>query len=399
MLSLKKGVVSVFMTKVLVAFIGLLTVIITSKFLGAQGRGAVSLFTASVALVQLFCDFGSSSALINLSYKINQWKLWLSAVLWIALIGACAYIVSFFIEIEYIIWVPITAVLFSVLNVNNLMLMGNRMVIQRNIILVLQPLLLLLLFAFFIYYGAFDKVAYPVAFVMGLIISLIFSFLFIAPKLKIAANELPIFQFEKEILTQGFWVQGGQAIQFLNYRINFFILVLFMGSAALGIYNNAIVIAESLWILGHSLGQMMHMKILNSDSPIEHRNLTMRMLLLSFAGTSLMLAVLLFIPLTFWEWLFSKEFNEMKELFYWMAPGILVFSISNILNHFFHAKNQFKFILLVNLVGLIVGVLVSLICIPIYGLIGACIAWSAALLVSMLVYLYRFFTAHNLKDA
>jgi O-antigen/teichoic acid export membrane protein len=399
MLSLKNGVASVFFTKVIVALVGLLTVIITSKVLGAQGRGAVSLFTASVALVQMFCDFGSSSALINLSYRINQWKLWLSAVWWILGICAFATVFSFYLETSFIQWVPLSALLFSLLNLNNLLLMGNRMVNQRNILLVVQPILLLIFFLGFIQFNLFPTASYPMAFTVALFVTLLISFIWIASPLKLAQKQLPKFQFETQILSQGLWVQGGQAIQFLNYRINFFILVFFMGNTSLGIYNNAIVIGESLWILGHSLGQMLHMKILNSDNPIEHRNLTMRMLLLSFAGTSLMLIILLFIPATFWEWLFSKEFVEVKMLFYWLAPGILVFSISNILNHFFHAKNQFKFILLVNLIGLVIGVVVSLICIPLYGLQGACIAWSAALLMSMLMYVSRFFSAHNLQDA
>jgi len=399
MLSLKSGVVSVFLTKVIVAFVGLLTVIITSKVLGAQGRGAVSLFTASVALVQMFCDFGSSSAIINLSYRINQWKLWLSAVWWILGICAFATVFSFVLDTSFIQWVPLSALLFSLLNLNNLLLMGNRMVNQRNVLLVIQPVLLLLFFLAIIQFNLFPKAAYPMAFTLALLLTLCLSFIWISSPLKLAQKQLPKFQFETQILAQGLWVQGGQAIQFLNYRINFFILVFFMGNASLGIYNNAIVIGESLWILGHSLGQMLHMKVLNSDNPIEHRNLTMRMLLISFAGTSLMLVALIFIPASFWEWLFSKEFTEVKQLFYWLAPGILVFSVSNILNHFFHAKNQFKFILVVNLAGLAIGVIASLICIPLYGLQGACLAWSAALLMSMLMYVMRFFSAHNLQDA
>ncbi|MDI1233718.1 MAG: polysaccharide biosynthesis C-terminal domain-containing protein [bacterium] len=391
MLSLKKGVVSVFITKVLVAFIGLLTVVVTSRYLGAQGRGTISLFTSSVALVQLFCDFGSSSAIINLSYKINQWKLWLSAAIWILIIGLFAYLIAFLVPIEYVFWVPIVAVLFSVLNLNNMLLMGNRMVVQRNVLLVLQPVLLLIIFTGFVYFEYLINIAYPMAFLLAVSLTFLVSAFFIVPKLKAAASQMLSFRFEKQILTNGLWVQGGHAIQFLNYRINFFIIVFFIGNAALGIYNNALVIAESLWILGHSIGQMMHMKILNSDNPIEHRNLTFRMLLLNFSGTMVMLVVLLLIPVSFWEWLFSKEFGRIKILFFAMSPGILFFSISNILNHFFHAKNQFKFILVVNLVGLFVGITGSFIFIPLYGLVGACISWSSALTVSMLFYLYRFF--------
>ncbi len=389
MQSIKKGVINVFVTKVLVAFAGLVTVILTSKYLGAEGRGVVSLFTSSVALLQLFCDFGSSSALINLSYRINQRRLWLSALLWVFFISLLSYgFIYFFADIAYIFLVPVAAFFYSILNIHCLLLMGNRMVTKRNILLVIQPVLLLIFFIAYFFNSGLGVGAYPIAFITALFISVMISWQFIQNKLQ--AESQGKFIFEKQILTQGFWAQGGHTIQFLNYRINFFLIVFFLGNAALGVYNNAIVIAESLWILGHSMGQMMHMKILNTESDIEHRRITNKMMVYNFAGTIVFLIVLLYLPASFWEWLFSKEFTSINGLFIWLAPGIICFSISNILNHYFHAKNQFKIIVWCNAIGLLVGLVLCIFFIPVYELKGASMAWSAGLFVSMLVYLQQY---------
>lgn len=389
MLSIGKGVVSIFVTKVLVAFIGLVTVILTSRWLGADGRGVVSLFVTSVAFLQLFCDYGCSSVIINLSYHRNRYRLWQSALVWAILICILSYVfILFFKDIPYVMYVPIGAFLLSVVNVHNHLLMGNRQVNKRNIILVVQPLLLLLLFTLLFFLGDKSIVAYPMAFIAGALISSVLSYGMIAGLLKSTKKE---FQFEEEILRQGFWVQSGHAIQFLNYRINFFLIVFLIGDAALGVYNNAIVLAEALWILGHSIGQMLHMKILNTTQADMQRRLTIKLLLYNIGGTLLMLAVLLAIPANFWAYLFSKDFVQIQELLYWLAPGVICFSISNILNHYFHANNQFKWIVLCNICGLIAGTLSCYFLIPEYGITGACMAWSIALGAAMLVYLVLFY--------
>ncbi len=399
MLSIRKGVISVFITKVLVAFIGLITVVIASRYLGAEGRGMVSFFTSSVALLQLFCDFGSSSALINLSYTYRSYILWLSAILWV--LGICILGTLFllgFTNFDFVYWVPAAAFLFSFLNINGLLLMGNQKVFQRNVLLVLQPFLLLLFFVVIFFYTNTVQ-AYPIAFLMALLIAGMVSYQMLLPTLRGSKKESLLgFKFEAQVIKAGFWAQSGHAIQFLNYRINFFIIVFFMGNAALGIYNNAIVIAESLWILGHSVGQIMHMKILNSTSDSEHRTITNKMLFYNFAGTFLMLMVLLLLPSTFWEWLFSKDFSGIKPLFFYMALGIICFSISNILNHYFHAKNKFKTIAICNITGLLVGVSFGIWFIPQFGLMGASMAWSSGLFASMCIYIFAYFKRNKMTD-
>ncbi len=389
MLSIGKGVVSIFVTKVLVALLGLATVILTSQWLGAEGRGVVSLFVTSVAFLQLFCDYGCSSVIINLSYHRNQYRLWQSALVWVMMICTLSYVfVLFFKEIPYVMLVPVGAFLLSAVNVHNHLLMGNRQVNKRNIILVVQPLLLLGLFAGLYFWGNKDVSAYPMAFIAGSLISSVLSYGSIAKMLKASKKA---FQFEEEILRQGFWVQSGHAIQFLNYRINFFLIVFLIDDAALGIYNNAIVLAEALWILGHSMGQMLHMKILNTKDVVEQRRLTMKLLFYNLGGTVLMLVVLLLIPAEFWAYLFSKDFGQIKELLLWLAPGVVFFSISNIINHYFHAKNQFKWIVWCNICGLVAGTIACYLLIGEYGITGACMAWSAALGVAMLAYLILYF--------
>jgi O-antigen/teichoic acid export membrane protein len=199
------------------------------------------------------------------------------------------------------------------------------------------------------------------------------------------------FEFNKRILSNGFWIQTSQVIQFFNYRFCFFVIAIYIGESHLGVYNNAIVLAESIWILGHSMGQMLHMKILNSTDDKVQRQLSLKFIGINLLGSSFLLLLLIIIPNSFWDFLFSKDFSSMSQLFPYLALGILSFSVSNIINHYFHAKNNFKVILWSNLFGFLIGGISAFALIPNYKLIGASWSWSLGLLGGMLVYIVAFF--------
>jgi O-antigen/teichoic acid export membrane protein len=389
MVAIKKGILSIFLSKVIVGILGLLTVVVLSNYLGTQGRGQISLFLSSVALLQLIIDYGNNTSIINLSYQYNKLNLWKSAFAWILLVSILAQLIVFFIpSFLFLYLVPITALLYSLFNLNNLILMGQQKVNQRNALLITLPLLLLLFFVLLFFVNHQSITAYPLAFILALCVSLLLSVKFVMPFLSPPEGH---FEFNKRILSNGFWIQTSQVIQFFNYRFCFFLIAIYIGESQLGIYNNAIVLAESIWILGHSMGQMLHMRILNSDDDNSHWQLTLKFIGINFLGSLLLLLLLIIIPNSFWEFLFSKDFSSMSQLFPYLALGILSFSISNIINHYFHAKNNFKIILFSNLFGFVMGGISAFVLIPQYELLGAAWAWSIGLLGGMLLYLGAFF--------
>lgn len=387
-MTFKKSIFFTFVSKVSVSVLGLLMVVLISRNLGAEGRGHLSLFVSSIALVQLFADFGNSSAIINLSYKINQRKLWLSSLIWISGICLLSFgVILFLRHLPYYFLIPFAAFLFSAINLNQMLLMGNQEVKKRNLSLLIQPISLLILFMGLFFYGDFGINSYPIALTFALIISFTISLFLVKKYLQ---NNGERFAFEPLVLKQGLLVQGAQAVQFFNYRLNFFLIAFLINDAALGLYSNAIVICESIWILGHSIGQIQHVKILNTISEKEQVTLTTRLVYVNILGTGAICVVLAFIPNSFWVLLFSKDFAQMSDLFIYLFPGVMAFSISNIYNHYFHAKSDFKRIFKYNLIGLLLGVVSALVLMPLYGIYGACMSWSLGLIISMVFYLLGF---------
>jgi O-antigen/teichoic acid export membrane protein len=381
-LTFRRGILSTFIAKVAVAILGLVMVILVSRNLGADGRGQIGLFMSSVALLQLFNDFGNSTAIINLSYQLPNRKLWASSIAWILLICFLSYpVLLFFDNLPFVYLIPPAAFLYSAINLNQMLLMGNRRVMQRNISLIVMPALIIPGFLILFHFGNLDISSYPTALFIALITSLLISRIMLG---KVLGSPTRKFVFEKAILKQGFWVQSAHTLQFLNYRLNFFLVAFIIGDAALGIYNNAIILCESIWILGHSIGQMQHLKILNSADPLEHIKLSKKLIGVNFLGSLVLCICLYLVPNGVWTYLFSSDFESMRSLFIYLIPGVLCFSVTNIINHYLHAKNQFKKILACNGIGLLVGLSTALLLIPEYGLEGASISWSAGLATSMI---------------
>lgn len=389
MSSFFKGIVSNFVSKSLVAGLGLLTVIMVSRYLGPEGRGRIGLFMSTVALVQLFCDFGNSSAIINLSYKYARRNLWLSSLIWIA--GTCLLsflILLFFTSIPYWYLIPLAACLYSMINLNHLILMGMQDVHKRNLSLLILPLGLMGLF--FIQSQMLGKfeINYIMALFVALVLGVVISYRFARPALLLVDTT---FVFETEILKQGFWVQSAQAVQFLNYRLNFFLVAFFIGDSSLGIYNNAVILSESTWILGHSIAQMQHIKILNTTGESNHLKITHSMMGYNFLGTFLLVLGLFLLPQEFWTLLFGFGFEDIRMLLLLLSTGVISFSLSNIINHGLHATDRFKAILACNAIGLTTGLMAALHYIPTIGLNGAALSWSIGLFFSMLAYLFVYF--------
>lgn len=364
-------------------------VVLISRELGPEGRGVIGLFMSSVALIQMFCDFGNSSAIINLSYTHSVKNIRFSALVWIAGVCLASYPVLyvFFSEIPFVSLIPPAAFLLSWYNLQNLLLMGQRKVHSRNLNLVLLPVLLIIFFVTALQLHGKQTDSYLLAWFPAVAATLFSG----AAKMgKISSGTQEKLRFEPEILKNGAWVQSAQSIQFLNYRLNFFLVAYFIGEAALGVFNNAVIISESVWILGHSAGQMLHMNILNTTDEKKHLSLTRKMTLYNLTGSAILCLVLLAIPTDFYITIFGTGFEGMGALFPWLIPGVICFSVSNIINHFMHAKGMFRQILLCNAFGLLTGLVSSLVLIPSNGLSGAALAWSAGLFASLLFYLFRF---------
>ena len=157
--------------------------------------------------------------------------------------------------------------------------------------------------------------------------------------------------------TEGVWAQLGQIVLFLIYRTPLFMASYLMGDAAAGILANALLVIDTIWIFSNTMGTIVHGRALVNLSKVEQEDLCLRFSVFSFWGTLGLCLGVLIIPADVFTWIFGMEFYPMKNIVIQSIPGILALAYFAPYGNLFHARNQFKRLLVHHLFGLLVMVI------------------------------------------
>ncbi len=177
--------------------------------------------------------------------------------------------------------------------------------------------------------------------------------------------------------------------QFLNYRLDLFILGVLAGYAAVGRYSLAVSLGQMIWLLSTSAASVLLPKIAASASgsddtsqAIQNTNRLNRLILTASVISALCLGVAASqaIPL-----LYGEAFWPSFPALVLILPGIAVFSTVNILAAYIAGIGQPRLNLLVAVVALCVTVSLDLYLIPRLGILGASLASTASYTVSAIL--------------
>lgn len=186
------------------------------------------------------------------------------------------------------------------------------------------------------------------------------------------------------------WV--AQVTQFLNYRIDIWIVQHLCGAAALGLYSLAGNLAMMLWTLPRATST-----VLMPATAADH----------SDAGQAARLSRLVFLTtgfvafpaaLTAREWLrvlYGSAFADASVPLVVLLVGCVPFSVSVILAGSLTGSNRLDVNLLASGVGLVVTVALDLILIPGFGIVGAAVASSASYVTTSVLVALAFSRIHS----
>jgi O-antigen/teichoic acid export membrane protein len=194
----------------------------------------------------------------------------------------------------------------------------------------------------------------------------------------------------RELWVNGFWAQNGQLVQFLNYRLALLFISKYVGLEETGVYSNALLMADTIWIFGNSFGTIAHMRMIRSENPKFRADITIRYASISLVGTLVACLILAAIPNGVYTGIFGSDFLELKQTFLYLIPAILALGLSTVFSHYLHATNQFKTLLAVNISGLAMQIGLGFLLIPKWGLHGACVAADAGFITLLIAVLLVF---------
>ena len=165
-------------------------------------------------------------------------------------------------------------------------------------------------------------------------------------------------------------------------------------TVAAGVYSNALLIADAVWIFANSFGTIAHVRILRSKNENFKADITLRYAIFALFGTVLACLFMAVLPSGIFVWVFGKGFETLKDTSLLLVPAILAVASSSLFSHYLHAVNRFKALFIANVCGLVLQTAVGFWLIPRWGVYGACIAADAGFILTFFL-VYAFFKARN----
>jgi O-antigen/teichoic acid export membrane protein len=175
-------------------------------------------------------------------------------------------------------------------------------------------------------------------------------------------------------------------IQFLAYRVDYWILDHYRGERELGWYSAAVKLAQFFWILPLLFASIILPKVADQKQPMEDHK--MQALVRGMNGINIIIGLILFFSSQFLvPLLFGKLYAESAILFNILLPGVILFCIATMLASWFAGHNKLRVNLGGSLICLLVIAALDLWLIPIKGMKGAAMASSIGYAVTAIYFM------------
>jgi O-antigen/teichoic acid export membrane protein len=168
-------------------------------------------------------------------------------------------------------------------------------------------------------------------------------------------------------------------LQFLNYRLDLFLVAFFRTTAEVGLYALAATLAQMLWLVSNAMATVLFPRV---ASDTEARDVTLDRTAFfsrfSLASTLVLGVVLAVIADPFLRIVYGSQYEAAAVPILLLLPGIVVFAPVNVLSAHLAGSGRPEINLAVSGASLVVTVALDLVLIPPFGMSGAAAATSVA---------------------
>jgi O-antigen/teichoic acid export membrane protein len=377
---------------------------LTAHYLGAAGRGAVSLFVTDCALLLLFVGLVGGVSLMYLAPRRNVWHLLIPSYLWAALVctvGALGIWLWRAVPFSYVGHLWGICLLQAFFLVNAGLLLGRRQERTYNSLLLLstglQAGLLLLAFAVgqwqqvqVYYYAAYVAQGLPFLLSLRLLRQLPDRWQ-LGSRLRASARELARHSRAAHV---------SNILAFINFRLSYYFVAYYADTHAVGVLSVGVALTEAVWIIARSTSQSQYVDLIYAPDKKAQVAPTLRGMRFTLFSTAVILIGLCLIPASALAAVFGADFGAARPVILLLAPGVLATAASILLTSYFAGVGHYQINTAAGMVGLFVTIVACGLLIPQWGIEGAAAAASLSYLTST-AYLLRAFnkaSAFALRD-
>ena len=239
-----------------------------------------------------------------------------------------------------------------------------------------------------------------ISFIIGCTCTISLALYFLRTQLwgkKTAGNNDPE-RYVSKSLNYGLKAHLGSMLQFLNYKIDIFLINFFLNPAETGIYVIAVQIIERLWLFSQAASTVilprlsqLHASEKNAES-ISLAPLVGRWVLLSTLLGGVVFALMAESAIFF---IFGDEYARASTILLWLIPGIIIASLTRVLANDIAARGRPELNLYIAAAVLIFNVSGNIILIPQSGIVGAAIVTSLSYLLSNILTIATYYRLGN----
>lgn len=399
-----RNILSTFFTRFSVAIVNLVIAILLSNQLGASGRGEQSLIITLITFIIIVTSLIGSSTISYLIPRNPFSVLIIPSYLWVILIILVCFLVLPYLDLiqaNYVTDVCILSLLLSVLNINISVLISHQKINKANFLNLIQTLIIVLVLVItFTFLHRRNINSYIVALYSGYGISLLISFFFIGEYFRNFRLE-PLKAWKtavSKMAALGLYNQIALFTQLLSFRLSYYMLNSYVGEEEVGIYSNAVSVAESIWLIGRSIGMVQHSKIVNSNDVNYSLSLTSQLNRLNLAVSVALITVLACIPESWYIFIFGDEFVNINRIIWTLGPGIVFFGVVLVLGYYFSSTGKHYVNAIASAAGLIMTIIIGFAVIPAYSTYGAGITASISYgITALIVFLFYLHEKRSLR--
>ena len=194
----------------------------------------------------------------------------------------------------------------------------------------------------------------------------------------------------KEMTVYSWKSASSNLVAQLNYRVDVFLLAAWSTPFQLGLYGVAVLIAEKVWMLSRSVGEV-SFTYLTKDQPGQVEMVRNALVTAKWTGfVTLAICLLLALLSPFLPILLGSRFEGASTPMLLLIPGILALGVSRVISNALSAMGRPGLTTIFGIGGVLFNTVVNMLLIPKYGASGAAFATSLSycLLFSMrIIYL------------
>lgn len=379
----------------MVAIFNLALLFITTRIMGAELKGLISLFILNLSLTSIISGFIGGPAIVYLAPRQSIGKIFIANTFWIlittSIVTAALVYLNMLNSVEPIRFFRM-AIMECLIVTLSMTLLGKEKIKTHNWLQLTKVGITVIALILYVNFKSADFSSfldvYEISLITTTLLSILVTFQFFKP------NGISTWT---ETLTSGFKlgsiVQLGNLAQLLNYRIGYYVLELVISPIEvalirIGIFSASLQIAEALWQFTRSVNTVQYARIANIEDRREALNLSLKLVRMNYAVTTLAIIFLLFIPSNMYALTFGPEFSEIKAHFLIISPGILALAFGGGINHYFAGLGEHRYNTISTIIGLIVSISIVFPLCKLLGTHGVALTASIVYCVQAISQLY-----------